>query len=464
MFFQRKTIPGLAINSYIVGDEAKKECVVIDPVRDVEDYIALAAHNGFTITDILETHVHADFVSGAPELKARLKGNPKIHCSGMGGDQWIPSYADHVMQDGDEINVGSLVFKAEHTPGHTPEHVMWALYEDRELVMLLTGDFLFVGDVGRPDLLGKEEMRKLAHQLYDSVFRKLESYPDETEIRPAHGAGSLCGKALSANPSSTLGEQRKTNRYLKKIPESDWIDDLMSEMPQAPKYFARMKKINITGAKILGERLPGLVALSLKDIQKEMDHGTIILDLRPKEKFAEAHIPGSINIPFTPQFSSWAGSVMPENAHLVLLLDDLMQLKDAAKALCRIGIDQILGYIPGGIEAWKQNGMGVASLQKASPTQLNQMQKSGKNPFVLDVRADKEWKAGHIKHATHIPLGQVEDQIEKIPKDQTIAVICGSGTRSSIASSLLLRHGINNVTNIFGGMTEWKEKGFPIEM
>jgi len=462
MFFQRRTVSGLAIHSYVVGDEKAKECVVIDPVRDVDDYIKIAQQNGLEIKHILETHVHADYVSGAVELKARLNGKPKIHCSGMGGEDWTPSYADHVVQDGDEIKVGSLTFKAVHTPGHTPEHVMWALFEDGEIQKLFTGDFLFIGDVGRPDLLGAEEMKKLSRQLYHSVFSKLDPYPDVTEIRPAHGAGSLCGKALSSSPSSTLGEQRKVNQLLKEKSEDVWIAELLRDMPRAPKYFPRMKKVNVAGAPVLGEEKPGHRALSIQDVKTAIDKGAVILDVRSKEAFAVAHIPGSINIQLSPPLSTWAGWVLPDDVSIVLVLEEDSQLDPVVNALIRVGFDEILGYLEGGIEAWEDNAMETDHLKTISCHDLHESLKKAPKPFVLDVRTDTEWKDGHILEASHIQVGLLQDNLEKLPKDQHISIICGSGFRSSIASSLLLREGFKDVSNVFGGMSTWKEEGLPI--
>src|SRR5439155_23905981 len=247
MFFHQRFIPGLAIASYMVGDEKAKEVAVIDPTRDVDEYIRVAKDEGLRITQILETHVHADFVSGSAELKARLKGEPVIHVSGMGGKEWTPPYADQVAQrEGHEVKVGSLRLAAMHTPGHTPEHVSWALFDDSRSKetpwLIFTGDFLFVGDVGRPDLLGEEARKALAHQLYQSVFEKLPPLADFTEIFPAHSSGSLCGKALSSRRSSTIGFERRFNGSLRPMAEAQWIERLLSGMPLAPPCFRRMTK------------------------------------------------------------------------------------------------------------------------------------------------------------------------------------------------------------------------------
>jgi hydroxyacylglutathione hydrolase len=245
MLLHQRFIPGLAIASYIVGDEQSGEAAVIDPTRDVEHFIQYAHENDLNIRHILETHVHADFVVGSRELKARLKDQATIHSSGLGGMEWTPTHADHVVRDADEVQVGSLRLRAIHTPGHTPEHLSWALFDDTRSKdtpwVLFSGDFLFVGDVGRPDLLGEEARKELAHQLYQSLFERLPPIPDITEVFPNHGAGSLCGKAINSRRSSTVGFERRFNPALVKKPEEQWVGDLMADMPLAPPYFRRMK-------------------------------------------------------------------------------------------------------------------------------------------------------------------------------------------------------------------------------
>ncbi|MDZ4804523.1 MAG: MBL fold metallo-hydrolase, partial [Candidatus Eisenbacteria bacterium] len=360
MLLHQRFIPGLAIASYLVGDEQTGEAAVIDPTRDVEEYLAYARDNDLHIRHILETHVHADFVSGARELKARLKDQPVIHSSGMGGAEWTPPYADHVVKDGDEVQVGSMRLKAIHTPGHTPEHVSWALYDDTRSKdtpwVIFTGDFLFVGDVGRPDLLGAEAQRQLAHQLYQSVFDKLSAVPDITEIFPAHGAGSLCGKAISSRRSSTVGFERQFNSVLTRKPEEQWIRDLMADMPLAPPYFRRMKKVNQEGPAILGPELPGLRRWSVKEVHDRVCDKCLILDVRSKEAFAAAHIPDAINIPFGPQLPTWAGWVLPYDRPIQLVVDHSTQVPEVVTHLIRVGFDEIQGYVQGGIDGWETSG------------------------------------------------------------------------------------------------------------
>jgi hydroxyacylglutathione hydrolase len=466
VFFYQRFIPGLAIASYLVGDEKSKRLAVIDPTRDVEEYIRIAAADGLTITDILETHVHADFVSGARELKARLNGEPTIHCSGMGGPDWTPKYADRVVKDGDEIKLGEkLRLRAMHTPGHTPEHVSWALFDDSRSSdtpwLLFTGDFVFVGDVGRPDLLGEQERTVLAHQLYESVFHRLAPLPDFTEIFPSHGAGSLCGKAIGSRRSSSLGFERKFNASLQPRPESQWAQTLLKGMPLAPPYFKRMKRINKEGPAILGPTLPGDKPIGAKDLKVRLsaNGGAIVLDVRPKESFAAAHIPGSISIPIGPQLSNWAGWVLPYDQPIVLVVADRDDLREAITQLIRVGFDRTEGYLEGGIDAWQNAGFGIAHLPTISVHELDARLDSTAPPTLIDVRTDGEWESGHIESAKHIQVGAVGDHMSELPRDKELIIICGSGYRSSIVGSILMRAGIKNLTSVLGGMGAYQTAG-----
>jgi hydroxyacylglutathione hydrolase len=458
MFFHQRFVPGLAIASYLVGDDKTKELAVIDPTRDVDEYIEIASREGMRIAHILETHVHADFVSGARELKARLGGAPVIHCSGMGGAEWTPAYADHVVKNGDEIRMGGTRLVAMHTPGHTPEHVSWALYDDARSKttawMLFTGDFVFVGDVGRPDLLGEVERQKLAAQLYQSVFGTIKPLPDFTEIFPAHGAGSLCGKAIGSRRSSSLGFERQFNASMRPMPESEWTEKLMAGMPPAPPYFRRMKRINKEGPPILGSNLPGKAAIPPAELRSQLD-GVAVLDVRPKEAFAAAHVPGSISIALSPQLPTWAGWVLSDEKPIVLVAANAADLHEAIVQLVRVGFDNIRGHLAGGIDAWQTQGFPVGRIETMSVHELREKLSKPDAPFVLDVRTDGEWTGGHIDGATHVPVGVVANRTGDLPRDRDIALICGSGYRSTIAASLLKKAGLSRLTNVLGGMTAW---------
>jgi len=466
MLFTTVTTPGLAVNTYVVGDETTKKMAVIDPVRDVEPILEHAQKNGMTISDILETHVHADFISGAKELKARLNGSATIHCSEMGGEKWLPAYTDRPVKNGDTILLGTITLQAVHTPGHTPEHLTWALIDSardsKDPVILFTGDCLFVGDVGRPDLLGPGEQEKLAQDLYKSIFKTLEQFPDFTEIYPAHGAGSLCGKAIGARNHSTMGYERLNNPALQALSLNNWVSQLMQDMPKAPPYFKHMKELNVTGAPIIGSDHKQIDKLNADVCRKQMDKGAFILDTRSKENYAALHLPGALNIPLNPVLANWAGWLMPYDKELIFVTENDDDIDKVLIQLRRIGFDNIFGFLNGGIKSWEEAGYPIECLQLLAAEELHRQLQTDNTPFILDVRSKQEWDSSHIKGACHIPLESVEAERSKIPKDQFIATICASGNRASIAASLLQRDGYQLIGNVLGGMNAWQEKRFPI--
>lgn len=466
MFFHQRFVPGLAIYSYMVGDEKSRRCAVVDPTRDVDEYLEIAKREGLRITHVLETHVHADFVSGSAELKARLGDGVQVVVSGMGGEEWTPPYADRIVGDGDEIALGGVRLVAIHTPGHTYEHVSWALFDDtrsRETPWLVfTGDFLFVGDVGRPDLLGEEARKTLAHQLYHSVFDRLPVLPDFTEVYPAHGAGSLCGKAIGSRSTSTLGYERRFSGALRPRGEPEWVSTLLDGMPIAPPYFLRMKKVNAGGPKVLGPEPLGRKRFTAKEVHERVCVHCLVLDVRPKEAFAAAHIPGSINIPLGHNLPTWAGWVLPYDRPILIVPDDPDDVPEVVTHLLRVGFDDVQGYLEGGLGDWETSGFELGRLATTSVHDLaDRLKDDGGRPFVLDVRTEAEWDAGHIEGAHHIHGGRLEERYAEVPKDRPVAVVCGSGYRASIASSFLKREGYEDVTNVLGGMSAWKAAGLP---
>jgi hydroxyacylglutathione hydrolase len=466
MLLHQRFVPGLAIASYLVGDERTGEAAVVDPTRDIDEFLRFAHGHGLHIRHILETHVHADFVSGSRELKERLRGEPQVHVSGHGGQDWTPPYADRIVADRDDVTFGSIRIQAVHTPGHTPEHVSWALYDEsrsREVPWLVfTGDFLFVGDVGRPDLLGPEAQRELAHQLYHSVFERLPALPDITEIFPAHGAGSLCGKALSSRRSSTVGFERRFNPALASKPEEQWVRDLMADMPLAPPYFRRMKQVNRQGPAVLGPELPGQRRWHARAVHDRVCDKCLILDVRSKEAFAAAHIPGAINIPFGPNLPAWAGWVLPYDRPILVVTDHPEQVADVVTHLIRVGFDDVQGHLEGGLDTWEMGGYPLARLSTESVHDLSQrLRRDRRGLTVLDVRTDKEWSGGHIDGAVHIHGGTLQERLAELPRDKPVAVVCGSGYRASIAASFLKREGYEDVSNVMGGMTAWRAAELP---
>jgi hydroxyacylglutathione hydrolase len=466
MFLHHRFVPGLAIHSYMVGDERTKQCAVIDPTRDADDYISIAKAEGLHIEHILETHVHADFVSGARELKDRLMGEPQVHSSSLGGNAWLPPYADRAVTDGHEFRMGALRLRAVHTPGHTPEHISWVLFDETrshsEPWLAFTGDFLFVGDVGRPDLYGEEAKRQLASQLYHSVFKVLPRFSDFTEIFPGHGAGSLCGKAIGSRTSSTVGFERRFNASLQPADERAWIETLMSGMPIYPPYFRRMKKVNAEGPKIVGRDRPGQRRFSAEEVHARVCDHCLIVDVRPKEAFAAAHLPGAINIPFGQNLPTWAGWVLPYDHPTLLIADDPAVIDDTVTHLLRVGFDDVQGYLEGGVPAWEERGYAISQLESLTVHGLAERLKLPERdrPFLLDVRTEREWDSGHISGAHHIHGGLLQERMQEVPRDRDVAVICGSGYRGSIAASFLKRAGYGRVSNVLGGMTAWRAAGF----
>lgn len=435
MILQTFTTPGLAINSYLIGDSNFKRALIIDPTRDLEPYLKAARNSGLEITDIAETHVHADFASGSKELKQRLQGKPTIHCSALGGEKWIPTYCDRKVKEGDQIQLGNIRLKALHTPGHTPEHLIWLCYEDEESPCLaFTGDLLFVGSVGRPDLLG-EESKILTQQLYNSLFLVLATLPDFLEIYPAHGAGSFCGKGLSSRPTSTLGYERLYNPFLIKKPFAEWKQALNLDMPAVPPNFFRLKQYNLQGP-----------------IMETKNQTSLTIDLRDPESFARGHLTSSINIPLGKAFSNWASAILAQDTSLNLIAEKQEQIAEAMAQLRLIGFDEINRKI-----IWSEKELKDLEIlpMVTVETLADKLKRDPKKVYVLDVRTPAEWNAGHIPEAHHIEMGNITKQLDQLPKAASIHVICGSGYRASVIASLLKQKGFPDVSNIRGGMNAW---------
>lgn len=454
--------PGLSIISHLIFDESARIGAVIDPTRHIEQFLRCAGQENITISDIVETHVHADFVSGAQELKEALRGAPKIHCSGLGGEEWIPKYADHAIQDRDEISLGSVRLQAWHTPGHTPEHLIWVAFDDRRSRTLsavtFTGDLLFVGSIGRPDLLGDRSEIQLAQQLYHSLFETIAPLPDFVEIFPAHGAGSVCGKEIGARQSSTLGYERQCNPWLIKQPYEKWTENLMKNMPVAPTYFKRMKQINISGMHKSADNRERPPLMTIEEAVKMMPSCTII-DVRNNESFASGHLKGAINIPIAPSFTTWAGSTLPENTELIIVFQDVAEVHFAIQSLRLIGMDSIKGVCDA--REWNKNK--YADLIHASPMiNVQEVEQKKSQMYILDVRSPNEWYSGHIPEAHHIELGSLPQSLQQIPKNVPIAVFCQAGTRASLATSLLERAGFSLAATVRGGMRAWQDAGYTI--
>jgi hydroxyacylglutathione hydrolase len=464
----------LAQASYLVGCAATGEALVIDPHREVECYVRAAEQEGLRITHVTETHIHADFVSGSRELARRTGATLLLSDEGDADWRYEFAAADRatLLKDGDTFKVGNLRIEALHTPGHTPEHLSFVLTDtaaaDRPMGVF-TGDFVFVGDVGRPDLLEKaagiqDTMEEAARTLYRSI-RRFSELPDYLQLWPGHGAGSACGKALGAVPQSTLGYERMFNWSFSHEREADFVRDVLAGQPEPPKYFAEMKRINKEGPRILGgfrrpQRLPE------SRLPHLLDEEALIIDTRQSADYALGHVPGTVNIPLDRSFTTWAGWLLPFNRDFYLIVEDEADphaIDEAARDLMLIGLDRITGYFgSAAIDTWPEDGRALARTDEISAEELGARMKGG-DLAVLDVRGQAEWEAGRIPGVPNIPLGHLTDRLAELPRDIPLVLHCEEGWRSAIATSLLQANGIHNVVNLKGGIRAWAAAGNPVE-
>jgi glyoxylase-like metal-dependent hydrolase (beta-lactamase superfamily II)/rhodanese-related sulfurtransferase len=456
MYFEQFYLGCLAHASYLLASEG--EAVVVDPQRDVDIYLKAADEHGLKILHIFETHLHADFVSGHNELAART--GAKIYIGARAGARF-----PHVdVQDGFELRVGKMVLRVLETPGHTPESICLLITNEEKSPQpwaVLTGDTLFLGDVGRPDLAKTHTSTELAGMLYDSLHAKLLALADDVLVYPAHGAGSLCGRNMRAERSSTIGTERLTNYALQIQSREEFVQQLTANLPARPEYFLQDAEINREGASALAD-LVELPPISAAELKLMLDAGLVALDVRPGDQFAHGHVPGSINIALSGQFASWAGTVLGLSARPVLIADSSEQLSEARLRLARVGIEDAVGYLNGGVAAWQLAGFALAELPQIT-VQVLQDRLQAHASQVLDVRREPEWQAGHIEGATWWPLDNFKVSAPEIDRDRPIAVHCKGGYRSMIACSLLQRAGFRNVTNVIGGFDAWQQAKLPLQ-
>lgn len=459
MYFKQFYLGCLAHASYLIGAEG--EAAVIDPQRDIDQYITEAAAQGLKIKYVIETHLHADFVSGHRELATRT--GAKIVFSEKAG----ATFPHIAVKDGDQFSVGKIILRIIETPGHTPESISVLVIdtEDSEKPSkVLTGDALFIGDVGRPDLVGSKgyTSEQMAGMLYDSLHNKLLKLDDTTEVYPAHGAGSLCGRNISTETYSTIGKQRKFNYALKPMAKEEFVRMMTTDLPDVPDYFPRDAEINRTGAPAL-EELPRPDALTPEDVNRFQRQGYIILDVRSSSAFGTAHVPGSINIALSGQFASWAGTLIEMGTPIIIVADDLNQVDEAVMRLARVGIESVKGYIGDGIWAWDKAGLDVETVAQITVDELRSRIDSGVDQQVIDVRRSAEYKNGHVPGARNLPLAEIESHFPELDLHIPVVVICASGYRSSIAASQLKQHGVKDIYNVVGGTSAWIASGYPTE-
>jgi hydroxyacylglutathione hydrolase len=454
MYFEQFYLGCLAHASYMLASEG--EAMVVDPQRDVELYLNAADEHGVTIRHIFETHLHADFVSGHKELAARTGAT--IYMGAQAGAKF-----PHVpVVDGFELAFGKASIRVLETPGHTAESICLVITDQEKSLSpwaVLTGDTLFLGDVGRPDLSEKHTPVELAGMLFDSLHEKLLKLPDSVLVYPAHGAGSLCGKNMRAERSSTMGIERLTNYALQIHSREEFVRQLTSNLPVRPEYFSKDAEINRSGASSLAD-LEALRSIAPAELKAMLDQGEMALDVRPGDEFAKAHVPGSVNIALGGQFASWAGTVLGLGSHPVLIAGSEEELVEARLRLARVGIELLDGYLDGGVENWKRAGFPTANIAQISVDEVNAQLSAGKIQ-VLDVRREPEWEAAHIEGANWWPLDNFKVAPPEIDHEASLAVHCKGGYRSMIATSLLQRAGFRKVMNVTGGFDAWQQAKLP---
>ena len=463
MIFKQYYLACLSHASYLIADEETKTAAIVDPQRDVDEYLADAEARGVVIRHVFLTHFHADFVAGHVELHART--GAAIHL----GARAEADFEFERMRDGESLSFGKVRLQFLETPGHTPEGVSILVYDlardAKAPHAVLTGDTLFIGDVGRPDLMASAGMSapELAGMMYDSLHGKLMKLPDETLVYPAHGAGSSCGKNLSKETVSTIGAQRASNYALQPMSKAAFVAMATSNLPAAPAYFSHDANENRRQHGTLAENLErALEPLTLARTLELQKSGAIVLDVRDPAEFEPEHLAGSVNIGLGGRFASWAGSLLDPRAHIVLIAARGKE-REAATRLARVGFDGVVGFLEGGFDAVRTRPDLIRCIERWSPEKLAERLDAHEPPLVLDVRNPGEWDEVRIEGSLLIPLDKLEGRLRSLPRDRKIAIHCASGYRSSIAASLIERAGIDGLADLIGGIQAWQGAGRPTE-
>jgi hydroxyacylglutathione hydrolase len=472
MFFQRFYDAKLSQASYMIGCQRTGDAVVVDPNRDVQQYIDAAAQEGLCVTHVTETHIHADFVSGARELAERT--GAQLLLSDEGSPDWKYAYATdagaRLLNHGDAFMVGNIRLEVMHTPGHTPEHISFVVTDTPAGAGpwgILTGDFVFVGDVGRPDLLEKAvgvkgTMEAAARTLFHSLDR-FRALPDHMQVWPGHGAGSACGKALGAVPSTTVGYEKLANWGVATTDETEFVRMVLAGQPEPPRYFAAMKRINKEGPRVL-RGLPHPTRLQARTLDALLRDGEVVVDTRSAAEYAAGHVPGTLNIPLTGSFTTWAGWLLSYDRDVYLLVDDAgcsHCVHTAVRDLAMIGLDRVAGVFGMDVlSAWTSSGRALATVAQTTPAEAAAMVARGE-ATVVDVRGSAEWEAGHLPGVPNVPVGYLAERMSELPTGLPLIVHCQGGSRSSIAASVLQARGVKHVMNLVGGYAAWEQAGLP---
>lgn len=462
MYTQQFFVEGLGCASYIVGCEAQGVAAVIDPDRSVQKYLDAAAARGLRITHIIETHLHADHVSGNTDLAARTGADIYLHeASGA-------EFAHKPLRDGDVIALGNIRLKVVHTPGHTPESITLLVSDTTRAEapwLALTGDTLFVGDIGRPDLVGAEAANGLAADMHTSLFQKLLPLDDGILVYPGHGAGSLCGKAIGSMRSTTLGFERRYNPALAPRPLDEFVRFATSDLPEQPGNHKRIKAINRKGPQPLGNVTPK--PLSIREAIPHFQRGAGLLDTRSKAEYVQAHVPGSVHLEANDQLSNRIGFVYPPDMPIILLLADPAEYEKVVYSLARVGYDHVVGYLSEGLDVWERMGLPLTAgdIKDIEPQELHDLllHGNGSRPVVVDVREPWEYQQGHVPGALLMPLGQLAMRLDELNPETPVAVICATGNRSQSAAALLGQKGFKTIYNVVGGTLSWMRSGLELE-
>jgi len=462
MYLEQFFIDGLGCASYIIGCEGAGVAAVIDPDRDVRKYINAAQARGLKITHIIETHLHADHVSGNTDLASRTNAKIYVHEAANAEFEHIP------LKDGDTITLGNVQMQVKFSPGHTPESIMLIvsdLTRSAEPWLVLTGDTLFVGDVGRPDLVGIEAARELAGHMYNTIHTQILPLQDSVMVYPGHGAGSLCGKSIGAVRSSTIGFERRHNAALSVHEHDAFVDYATSDLPEQPGNHKRIKQMNRRGVRPLGDVQPN--PLTVQASVPYFRQGAALLDTRNKAAFRKEHIPGAVHIEADDQLSNRIGFVLEADVPVILMLDDPSDYARVVYSLARVGYDQVVGYLADSLDVWKAFGLPTTSgdVRDIRPLELQDLLQNGNGstPLVLDVREPWEYMQGHIQGSILISLGELSRRLKELDPAQPVAVICASGNRSQSAAALLGKNGFETVYNVVGGVFGWMQSGLPLE-
>ncbi len=462
MFVRRIAIENLSNSSYLVGSQEEGVAVVIDPARDVDLYITAAEEMDVRILYAFETHIHNDFISGARELAA-LTG-AKV-CAGASGGLVYP----HIpLKEGDVVEVGNLKISAIHTPGHTTEHMSYTVTNPKEAggaMVVFTGGVLMAGGAARKDLMGNQVAPFLGKWLYNSLWHKLLTLPDEVVVYPTHGGGSFCSAAPSAQEGgeTTIGRERHFNPLLQAHSEESFLELALSGLGSYPAYYKHMSRINRAGPKVLGS-LPRLFPLSPQEVLvRKESRGVETIDARTPVSFSEAHLPGSYSISFGSNFATWVGWVVPWEAPLVIVSDDEQSHQDMVRHLIRIGYDELEGFLEGGIAAWQERGYPTETLTRLALDDFHDLWTKGEVPLLLDVRQRSEWETVRLPGALNIELGALQEHLEGLPLDLPVATMSAAGVRSSTAASILQRAGRDHVVMVEDGAPLWEKRGYPVE-